>query len=85
MTPSELKLQLERRGTETHFFSRRNMAFSGDTMRNYGVRSAVIKTNSGEENVECWEVYRRHPVKHGLSSSAFFRKDDYTQTFEARQ
>lgn len=85
MTPSELKAQLERRGTETHFFSRRNMKFAGDTMRNYGVCSAVITTNSGEENVECWEVYRRRPVKHGLQASAFFRKDDLTQTFKVRE
>jgi hypothetical protein len=50
------------------------MQFFGDTMKNYGVREAVINTWS-EENVPVYELYRRHPVKHGLQTSAYFRKD----------
>lgn len=80
MSPSELKYQVESRGTATHFFSHNNMKFAGDTMKNYGCRSATIAT-IGEEQVECWELYRKRPVKHRLCSSAYFRKDTYKQTF----
>ena len=62
MTPSELKYQT--RETEPYFFTHKTMGFFGDTMRNYGVRSA------GDN----WELYRRRPVKHGLQSSAYFDK-----------
>lgn len=78
MNPSELKAKVERRGS--HFFTRDSMKFAGDTMRNYGVRGPVtLKTSTGEI-VQCWELYRRHPVKHGLQSSAYFAVD----TFERR-
>jgi hypothetical protein len=65
MTPSELK-QLTSE-TEPHFFTHTTMKFFGDKMKNYGVRS------SGEN----WELYRKHPVKHGLFSSAFFNKKTF--------
>jgi hypothetical protein len=88
MSPSELKYQVESRGTESHFFSRRTMKFFGDSMRNYGVRSVTITANYDTEGnyhkqgvtVECWELYRKQPVKNGLQISTFFRKDDYTIT-----
>lgn len=69
-TASDLKYYVEHAGREPHFFTRETMKFFGDTMRNYGVRSAG----------DCWELYRRRPVKHGLSNSAFFDK----QTFQRR-
>jgi len=78
MTPSELKAHVEQ-GTESHFFTRATMKFFGDNMKNYGVRSATIETDSGP--VECWELYRRRPVKHGLQSSAYFRKDDFSRVW----
>jgi hypothetical protein len=94
MNASELKYQLEARNTETHFFSRENMKFAGDTMRNYGVRSATIRTNynaageyvgkDGGIDMEVWELYRKRPVKHGLQSSAYFDKQTFVQVFPAR-
>ena len=69
MTPSELKYQVECAGTCEYFFTRRTMKFFGDTMKNYGCRSAG----------GCWELYRKRPVKHGLIASKFFDK----KTFES--
>ena len=74
MTASELKAMIEAKGTVSHFFTRKTMKFFGDTMSNYGVRETVIDTWS-ENNVEVYELYRRHPVKHGLQKSVYFRKD----------
>ena len=75
MTTSELKAQVE--ATGSHFFERSSMKFFGDTMRNYGIRSATVETYNGEK-VEVWELYRRKAVKCGLKTSAYFDK----QTFE---
>lgn len=80
MTASELKHHVEKNDSPNYFFSRKTMKFFGDTMRNYGVRSAKINTYS-ELDIDCWELYRRRSVKMGLSSSAYFRKSDYTQAF----
>jgi hypothetical protein len=72
-TASELKWHVEQSGECPHFFSRSSMRFFGDTMANYGVRAglATVTTSMGEK-VECFELYRRRPVKHGLASPAFF-------------
>jgi len=70
MTPSELKFNVEQ-GKDCFFFRRDTMRFFGDTMRNYGVRDAG----------DCWELYRKQPVKHGLQESAFFDKKDFHQIF----
>ena len=78
MTASELKAKVEARGTASYFFTRETLRFFGDTMSNYGVRETVIDTWS-ENNVEVYELYRRRPVKHGLWSSAYFRKDTLEQ------
>lgn len=92
MTPSRLKYELENSGSNSHFFSRENMKFSGDTMRNYGVRSAVIRTNYNADgawmgkdgiDLEVWELYRRRPVKHGLKASAYFAKGTFVRVFPA--
>lgn len=85
MTPTELK----QRTNETHFFDRKTMQFFGDSMRNYGVRSTTIRVDynvngdyiKGGEEIEAWELYRKLPVKHGLKSSAYFRKDTFSRTF----
>ncbi len=85
MNSSELKYNVETK-TTSNFFSRDSMKFFGDTMRNYGVCSATIQTNYDENDnwvdngvmVEVWELYRKHAVKHGLKSSAYFSK----KTFE---
>lgn len=73
MTKSELRQNVINTGS--HFFDHKTMKFFGDTMRNYGLRSAKI------DNVEVWELYRIHPVKHGLQKSAYFRKDNYKQVY----
>ncbi|KKN24865.1 hypothetical protein LCGC14_0890670 [marine sediment metagenome] len=70
MTPAELKNQVEQ-GKDRFFFTRKTMRFFGDTMRNYGVKDAG----------EVWELYRKHPVNHGLSSSAYFDKKTYRRVF----
>lgn len=81
MTSSELRAQIKAHGESPYFFSRDTMKFFGDTMRNYGVREAVIDTYS-EKNVQVYELYRRRPVKYGLDTSAYFRKDTFAQVFQ---
>lgn len=75
MTKYDLKRAVEARGS--YFFDRSSMRFFGDTMANYGTRVTTILTHDGK--VPVIELYRRRPVKHGLSSSAYFRRDDFTQ------
>lgn len=88
MNASELKYNVENRGKDSHFFTRRTMKFFGDTMRNYGVRKAQVATNYDDAGnyvsaagvvVECWELYRRRPVKHGLSDSVYFNAQTYAK------
>ncbi len=86
MTPAELKYHVEQ-GQDRFFFTRETMRFFGDTMRNYGVRDGgAIPYHWDDEGnnynetlhmIEVWELYRKHPVKHGLSSSAYFAKTNY--------
>ena len=88
-TASDLKYALESRDTESHYFSRENMRFAGDTMKNYGVRKVSILANFDESGKyhpegierEVWELYRRRPVKHGLQSSAYFDPVTFNQVF----
>lgn len=81
ITPSELKYQVEATGSK--FFERATMKCFGDTMSNYGVRDVgVIETPSGGK-VECWELYRRKPVKHGVQSSAYFNKATFARVHKA--
>jgi hypothetical protein len=79
MTASELKYLT--RDTEPHFFTHKTMKFFGDRMSNYGVKSTVIDTYS-EKGVECWELYRKRAVRHGLCKSAYFRKDTLNRCFK---
>ena len=90
MTPSDLKHEIESRRPESRFFSRENMRFLGDTMRNYGVRKTAIKTDYNAEgnytgrpteSVDVWELFRKRPVKCGVKSSAFFACDDFRRVF----
>ena len=69
MTPSQLKAAVKAAHPNSMFFCRQNMRFAGDTLRNYGVRSYQ----------DCWELYRRQPVKHGCQTSVYFRKKDYVR------
>lgn len=93
MTPSELKYAVENAGHESHFFTRKTMSFFGDTMRNYGVCSATIRTyydadgNYAGENgveVEVWELYRKRPVKHGMQDSAYFDKASFKRRYPVK-
>ena len=83
MTPSQLKAHVEQTRSSSKFFCRENMRFAGDRMSNYGVRETAIDTWT-EEDVPVYELYRRKPVKGGLQSSAYFRKDTFEQTFPKR-
>jgi len=69
MTPLELKYQT--RHTAPYHFTRSNMHFFGDTIKNYGVR------NSTMDGIEVWELYRKNPVKYDLQNSIYFRKDNF--------
>ncbi len=80
MTPSELKHHVAN-GSDSLFFSRDSMKFAGDTMRNYGVRAATINTIHG--TAEVWELYRKHPVKHGLHASAYFDRVTFSRVYPA--
>lgn len=92
MTPSELKAAVESRGTESHFFDWKSMRFFGDTMKNYGVRAAAIRAHydaagnycEGGTVREVWELYRKRPVKHGLSASAYFDCVTFERVFSWR-
>lgn len=76
MTPSELKFQVERADEKTLFFTRSSMRFGGDTMRNYGVRSATVTDSMGTAH-EVWELYRKQKTPKGFTSSAYFAKDTF--------
>ena len=67
MTPSRLKALHLEHNPESHFFSRENMRFFGDTMKNY----AIVEHDC------CFELRRRRPVKHGLKACAYFDKQTY--------
>jgi hypothetical protein len=71
MTASQLKYKVETRGTESLFFTRSSMKFLGDTMRNYGVRERTV-TDNMDNNRGVFELYRKHPVSHGVQGSAYF-------------
>lgn len=73
MTPSELKYEYER-AIGGHFFERKTMRFFGDRMKNYGVCDAG----------DCWELFRRKPVNHGVKHSVFFDKATFKQRFDKK-
>lgn len=90
MTPSELKYQVEQAGHDSHFFDRKAMKFFGDTMRNYGVTTCVIRSHYDLEGnyadpegveLEVWELFRKRPVKHGMKDSAYFDKKAFRRVF----
>jgi hypothetical protein len=68
------------------------MKFFGDTMRNYGVRDGGTipyhfddtgnNYSDTARTIEVWELYRKHPVKHGLNSSAYFDKKTFRRVFK---
>ena len=93
MTPNELKYQIEQTGNNPYIFDRKTMKFWGDTMKNYGVRSVTVLTQFNEQGeyneegypTETWELYRKRPVKHGMSKSAYFRKSDFSRIHSIKE
>lgn len=94
MKASELKQKVIEAGHEPFFFSPKTMKCFGDTMSNYGVRSAKITVEydtDGEylgdgkaQEVEVWELYRKRPVSGGEQGSAYFDKVVFSQRFPKR-
>ena len=82
MNSSELKRNIERNNPESLFFSRGAMKNGGDTMRNYGVRTAKIMSASGE--VVVWELYRRKATPCGFTRSVYWDKDTFRIVHEDR-
>lgn len=70
MTPYELRRQYRAMRPEGHFFTKPNMQFAGDSMRNFGVRDAGTH----------WELYRKSPVMMGGVDAFYFDKKTMTIT-----
>jgi len=95
MEVKELIARVEAAGHEPHFFTAKTMRLFGDTVSNYGVRSAVITVEydaQGEylgdgkaQDIEVWELYRKRPVNGGLTKSAYFDKVVFSQRSPARE
>lgn len=71
-TASQLKKHHEELNPGSHFFDADTMKHWGDSMSNYGVEDAG----------ECWELYRKKPVKGGLDTSAYFDKQTMKRVFK---
>ncbi len=73
MTASTLRSHVESSGKAPYFFDAKTMRGFGDTMKNYGVcDTGIIESWTGF--YDCWELYRRKPVKCGNQASAYFDK-----------
>ena len=70
MTPSELKRNYEANHPNGRFFSRENMKFSGDTMKNFGC------FKSGDFYI----LYRKKPTPKGFNGG--FKFDCKTFKYE---
>lgn len=87
MNASQLRNAIETAGHKSHFFDRKTMQFFGDSMSNFGVRAVTVlamgdtvNPDSGKyemRSVDAWEIYRHHPVKHGLKGSHFFDRNTF--------
>lgn len=71
MNASQLKNAYENNNPEGRFFTRGNMKFAGDRMTNYGVRKTTV-LDIRDTSVDCFELYRKKPVKFGLQSCSYF-------------
>lgn len=77
-TASDIKIAHEANHPESLFFTRNNMKFLGDTMRNYGVRETQVTTYDGE-TIAALELYRRKPVKMKAQGSAYFHPETFAR------
>lgn len=95
MRASELRAKVIEAGQEPYFFSRKTMQAFGDTMANYGVRSASITVEydaqgnylgaGNSQTVEVWELYRKRAVSGNQKGSAYFDKVVFSQRFPMRE
>ena len=68
MTPSQLKSNYLKHNPNGLWFSRANMRFLGDTMRNFGCY----------DGGDVWVLWRKRPVKDcGYQASTFFCKHTF--------
>jgi hypothetical protein len=85
MTASKLKSLYERNRPKGPFFSRNNMRFAGDTMRNFYVADCGTVTTYSGDNVPAWGLYRKSPVNGGLVGfCAYFSKEDGRELYGAQ-
>jgi hypothetical protein len=94
MNPSELKYHVEQ-AQDRFFFTRETMRFFGDRISNYGVRDGGTIPYHWDDTgnhysetpraIEIWELYRKHPVKHGLYTSAYFDKKTFKRVFKEKE
>lgn len=68
-TAAQIKHAVESHKSESYFFSRNNMKFAGDTMRNFGTYTHSDGTI---------RLYRKHAVKHGLRGEWVYNPTDYS-------
>ena len=75
-TVADLKHAVENTGSP--FFDRSSMKFAGDSMSNYyvpvknGVAAVYSIDTYTRKGVQCYELQRKRPVKHGLQKPAYF-------------
>lgn len=95
MTPSELRAKIEAANPDSKYFSRENMRFAGDSMKNFGVRSVTVVcdyTATGEykpgdgQVIEVWELYRKNstPKRFPAGTVSYWRKDTFLQVHCAK-
>lgn len=73
MNATQLRAAHEAAHPDSHFFTRRSMAFFGDTMSNYAVSSEPVSfLDYSGDKMTCWELRRKRAVKHGLKAPAYF-------------
>lgn len=77
-TPADLKYNVSLTGS--FFFDRSSMRFFGDTMANYAVSTKTVMING----IECYELRRRNPVKHGLKCSAYFNAVTFERVLNSK-
>lgn len=87
MNASELKYRIETAHAESFYFSRANMKAFGDTMANFSVRSASVKTNWDADGnytetdgiiVDCWALVRKKATIKGCKAGVAAYFDKYT-------
>jgi len=70
MTPYELRRLFLNAHPSSLFFSRNNMKFAGDTMRNFGVKDCGDR----------WLLYRKRPTLFGGLRGFYFDKQTFRMT-----